>query len=300
MGGAPASAPGPAASWALERPARLALRSLEAGVLGDASEIVVHSDLVFFATFTARQRATARAARRAAAAALAKDPVRRMWIFIGAGMAVLTALIDPDGSLTGFVTAIVFIASVYGLMAAPTLRSLLYAAGLAAIAALAFAAIVARFVPQLIALVQYFQRGHTRLLTAAELEAHAIELLAADDREYAEARRDLAAEAAADDGAVAGLEISWSTMEPGTPSLLNSCLMDHSTIGHDGRPVCLIDSDLSLSDLPLGRLGRVRERGIVDFSELPLGNRSGSAPVPKAGAGVREDEDAKRNVVHLR
>ena len=40
MGGAPASAPGPAASWALERPARLALRSLEAGVLGDASEIV--------------------------------------------------------------------------------------------------------------------------------------------------------------------------------------------------------------------------------------------------------------------
>ena len=63
-----------------------------------------------------------------------------MWIFIGAGLAVLTALIDPDGSLTGFVTAIVFIASVYGLMAAPTLRSLLYAAGLAAIAALAFAA----------------------------------------------------------------------------------------------------------------------------------------------------------------
>ena len=111
-----------------------------------------------------------------------------MWIFkaqsssiqIGAGMAVLTAIVDPDGSITGFATAIVFIASVYGLMAAPTLRSLLYAAGLAAIAALAFAATVARYVPQLIALVQYFQRGRTRLLTAAELDAHAKELLAAE------------------------------------------------------------------------------------------------------------------------
>ena len=75
---------------------------------------------------------------------------------------------------------IVFIASVYGLMAAPTLRSLLYAAGLAAVAALAFAATVARFVPQLVVLVQYFQRGRTRLLTAAELDAHAKELLAAE------------------------------------------------------------------------------------------------------------------------
>ena len=55
----------------------------------------------------------------------------------------------------------------------------------------------------------------------------------------------------------------------------------------------------SPGDLPLGRLGRVRERGIVVFSEIPLGNPSGSAPVPKAGAGVREDECAKRNVVHL-
>ena len=55
---------------------------------------------------------------------------------------------------------------------------------------------------------------------------------------------DVAAEAAADDGvgAVAlgvgagGREISWSTMEPGRPSLLSSCLMDHETIGHDARP----------------------------------------------------------------
>ena len=82
--------------------------------------------------------------------------------------------------------------------------------------------------------------------------------------------------------------------------MLSSCLMDHETIGHDARPVYLIDSYLSLSDLPLERLGRVRERGMVDFSELPLGNWSGSAPVPKAGAGVREDECAKRGVVHLR
>ena len=119
---------------------------------------------------------------------------------------------------------------------------------------------------------------------------------------------DVAAEAAADDGvgAVAlgvgagGREISWSTMEPGRPSLLSSCLTDHETIGHDARPVYLIDSYLSLSDLPLERLGRVRERGMVNASELPLGNRSGSAPVPKAGAGVREDECAKRSVVHLR
>ena len=103
-----------------------------------------------------------------------------MWIFVGAGLAVLTALVDPDGSITGFATAIVFIASVYGLMVAPTLRSLLYAAGLAAIAALAFAAAVSRYVPQLVALVQYFQRGRTRLLTAAELDAHAKELLAAE------------------------------------------------------------------------------------------------------------------------
>ena len=67
-------------------------------------------------------------------------------------------------------------------------------------------------------------------------------------------RVDAAAEAAAVDGAVAGLEISWSTMEPGRPSLLNSCLVNHSTIGHEERPVYLIDSDLSLSDLPLERL----------------------------------------------
>ena len=33
-----------------------------------------------------------------------------MWIFVGAGLAVLTALADPDGSITGFATAIVFIA----------------------------------------------------------------------------------------------------------------------------------------------------------------------------------------------
>ena len=83
---------------------------------------------------------------------------------------------------------------------------------------------------------------------------------------------DVAAEAAAVDGVEAvalgvgagGLVISWSTMEPGRPSLLNSCLMDHETIGHDGRPVYLIESFLSLSDLPLERPARERERGMVE------------------------------------
>ena len=50
----------------------------------------------------------------------------------------------------------------------------------------------------------------------------------------------------------------------------------------------------------LVRDGGARARWRGDGSCVVLGNRSGSAPVPKAGAGVRDEESPRRKEVHLR
>ena len=81
-------------------------------------------------------------------------------------------------------------------------------------------------------------------------------------------------------------------MEPGRPSLLSSCLVYHSTIGHEARPEYAGESDLLEPDLPLWRRALSRSRGIVNSSELPRGNQSGSAPNPRVGVVcVREGVD---------